>query len=65
MVGTEQGEGSEKTLRVYGRDVRVPWALGGVARFSFSDLCENRRPLGPADYITLGSEFVCSFSPLS
>jgi len=56
--GGGAGAGAEKTLSVYGRDVKVPWALGGVARFSFADLCENRRPLGPADYITLASEFV-------
>lgn len=34
----------------------MPWAAGGVARFSFKDLCEQ--PLGPADYISIGSAFV-------
>ncbi|GAA6008111.1 hypothetical protein JCM10207_007033 [Rhodosporidiobolus poonsookiae] len=53
IVGGQEGE--PRTLKVYGRDVRVPWATGGVARFSFKDLCE--KPLGPADYISLGSEF--------
>ncbi|GAA5930259.1 hypothetical protein JCM3775_004343 [Rhodotorula graminis] len=48
-------EGAQKVLSVYGRKVTVPWASGGVARFSFKELCE--KPLGPADYITLGSEF--------
>ncbi|GAA5914046.1 hypothetical protein JCM6882_001832 [Rhodosporidiobolus microsporus] len=47
--------GAEKTLSVYGRRVRVPWACEGVARFTFKQLCEQ--PLGPADYISLGSEF--------
>lgn len=54
LVGTEPG--TPKTLRVYGRNLVVPWTLGGVARFTYSDLCENA--LGPADYITLGSAFV-------
>lgn len=54
MLGDAKGE--EKVLSVYGRKVKVPWAAGGVARFSFKELCE--KPLGPADYITLGSEFV-------
>ncbi|BGP12176.1 hypothetical protein JCM10213_004742 [Rhodosporidiobolus nylandii] len=53
VVGDAKGE--EKTLSVYGRKVRVPWVAGGVARFSFKELCE--KALGPADYITLGSEF--------
>ncbi|BGP36208.1 hypothetical protein JCM10449v2_000106 [Rhodotorula kratochvilovae] len=53
VVGDAQG--AEKVLSVYGRKVRMPWAAGGVARFSFKELCEQ--PLGPADYITLGSEF--------
>lgn len=56
LVGTEPG--TPKTLRVYGRDLVVPWTLGGVARFTYADLCENA--LGPADYITLGSAFVSS-----
>ncbi|GAA5974412.1 hypothetical protein JCM11641_005268 [Rhodosporidiobolus odoratus] len=47
--------GREKTLSVYGRKVQVPWVSGGVARFTFKELCE--KPLGPADYISLGSEF--------
>lgn len=55
-------KGGETVLIVYGRKVKVPWASGGVARFSFNDLCE--RPLGPADYISIGSAFV-SFPLLS
>lgn len=59
IVGT--GEGESRVLRVYGRDLVIPWALGGVARFSFTDLCEQ--PLGAADYISLASTFV-RLSPL-
>lgn len=54
VVGDVKGEPT--TLNVYGRKVKVPWAAGGVARFSFKDLCEQ--PLGPADYISIGSAFV-------
>lgn len=56
-------EGSETVLTVYGRKVKVPWASGGVARFSFKDLCE--KPLGPADYISIGSAFVSTALSLS
>ncbi|CEQ38630.1 SPOSA6832_00097 [Sporobolomyces salmonicolor] len=55
VVGEEKGRGEERTLSVYGRKLNVPWAKGGVARFSFKELCE--KALGPADYITIGSEF--------
>ena len=41
-------EGEPETLRVQGRDLVVPNALNGVARFSFDELCD--RPLGPADF---------------
>ncbi|GAA5964226.1 hypothetical protein JCM8115_002839 [Rhodotorula mucilaginosa] len=53
IVGDVKGDAT--TLSVYGRQVKVPWAAGGVARFSFKDLCEQ--PLGPADYISIGSAF--------
>lgn len=53
--------GSPATLLVYGRPVSIPWAStstdeeGRVARFSYEELCE--KPLGPADYISLASNF--------
>ncbi|ORY90273.1 AFG1-like ATPase-domain-containing protein [Leucosporidium creatinivorum] len=53
IVGEEQGAPTE--LTVYGRRLVVPWAVGGVARFSFAQLC--LAALGPADYITIGSNF--------
>lgn len=56
LVGEEVGE--KKVLKVYGRDLVVPWVVGGVARFSFHELCE--KALGPADFITIGSNFVSS-----
>ncbi|KAI6710801.1 hypothetical protein JHW43_006675 [Diplocarpon mali] len=42
-------------LFVFGREVPVPRSLGGVAYWSFSDLCGGK--YGPADYITIGSTF--------
>ncbi|SCV67945.1 BQ2448_66 [Microbotryum intermedium] len=48
-------EGGPTSMKVYGRNVVIPWAVGGVARFSFSELCE--KALGPADFISLGSQF--------
>ena len=54
-VGTEDRL-TRTTLQVYGRNVVVPVAsVGGVARFSFDELC--RTPLGPADYITICNHF--------
>lgn len=35
---------SSHTLTVFGRPVHVPWASGGVCKFSFSELCDQVRP---------------------
>ncbi|KAL8927744.1 MAG: hypothetical protein Q9208_002159 [Pyrenodesmia sp. 3 TL-2023] len=43
------------SLRVYGRDLFIPRRLGGVSLWTFGELCVTR--LGPADYITLASNF--------
>jgi cell division protein ZapE len=48
-------EGSAETLRVQGRDVVVPQAANGVARFSFGDLCDQAR--GPADYGAVAAQY--------
>ena len=42
-------------LEVLGRQVEVPMAAMGVARFPFADLCE--RPLGPRDYLHIARAF--------
>ncbi|PBP22230.1 hypothetical protein BUE80_DR006817 [Diplocarpon rosae] len=42
-------------LIVFGRNFPVPRTLGGVAYWSFSDLCGGM--FGPADYITMASTF--------
>jgi cell division protein ZapE len=46
LAGEPQGK--REVLRVQGRDLIVPNALNGVARFSFDELCD--RPLGPGDF---------------
>ncbi|KAK4699334.1 hypothetical protein P7C70_g6928, partial [Phenoliferia sp. Uapishka_3] len=50
-----ESKGAKRVLKVYGRDLVVPWTLDGVARFTFKDVCESA--LGPADYITIASNF--------
>jgi len=42
-------------IKVQGRRVEVPACAHQVARFSFSDLCEQ--PLGPADYMAVAAQF--------
>ena len=53
LTGT--GRGTPATLRVLGRDLLVPQASKGVARFSFDELCG--KPLGAADYVKLAHDF--------
>ena len=48
-------ETHERVLRVRGRDVRVPAAARGAARFTFHDLCGQ--PMGAADYLRIAHEF--------
>jgi cell division protein ZapE len=43
------------TVRVQGRDVAVPDAGAGAARFSFADLCE--KPLGASDYAAISARY--------
>ena len=47
--------GMPMTLEVKGREVDVPQAAKGVARFSFADLCQQ--PLGAADYLKIAMTF--------
>lgn len=53
LTGTERGEPSAITVK--GRQVRVPQAARGVARFAFADLCEA--PLGTSDYAAIARAF--------
>lgn len=43
------------TLSVYGRSLVVPRCLGGVAYWTFPELCMST--YGPADYLTMASTF--------
>ena len=47
------------TVAVKGREITVPAASGGAARFSFADLCE--KPLGARDYLAIASRYSTLF----
>ncbi len=47
-------KGKPLLLEVHGREVQLPLHCEGVARASFSDLCEA--PLGAADYLAIADE---------
>lgn len=53
LTGRERGK--PLTLTVKGHPVEVPQAAGGVARFSFEDLCS--KPLGASDFLAVAEEF--------
>ncbi|WP_210493022.1 cell division protein ZapE [Microvirga antarctica] len=50
-----KSQGVPMTLTVRGHPVDVPEAAGGVARFTFSDLCS--KPLGASDYLAIAERF--------
>ncbi len=52
---TDTSRGSPLYLPVKGRQVEVPQAARGAARFGFDELCA--RPLGPADYLAVAAVF--------
>ncbi|MCJ2034149.1 cell division protein ZapE [Methylobacterium sp. J-068] len=52
---TGKAKGRPATLRVKGHDVAVPEETGGVARFTFADLCAQ--PLGASDYMAVARAF--------
>ena len=53
LTGSRQGQPG--VLVSKGREIVVPQAAKGVARFSFDDLC--RKPLGPGDYLKIARTF--------
>lgn len=48
---TEGATAAPDSVLYKGREIPVPLAARGVARFSFADLCEQ--PLGPGDYLAI------------
>ena len=52
---TDTERGSKGSLEVLGRQLAIPQAAHGVARFTFADLCEA--PLGPPDYLAIAQNF--------
>ncbi len=52
---TRRDHGEPTMLLVKGHEVHIPEAVGGVARFSFADLCS--KPLGAADYMAVARDF--------
>ncbi|RYX98309.1 MAG: cell division protein ZapE [Bradyrhizobiaceae bacterium] len=52
---TGGAQGKSRDLLVKGRKLHVPFEAQGVARFTFSDLCE--KPLGASDYLRLAHEY--------
>jgi cell division protein ZapE len=53
LTGTDHGH--QTSLAMKGREIVVPEAEKGVARFGFSQLCEQ--PLGAADYLKIARAF--------
>ncbi len=53
MTGTVEGE--EDRLTIKGRQLTVPQAARGAARFSFEELCN--RPLAAGDYLALARRY--------
>ena len=53
IIGGEKPQRLELTIK--GRQVEVPMAALGTARFTFSDLCE--KPLGATDYLKIAQSF--------
>ncbi|EIW83233.1 hypothetical protein CONPUDRAFT_101930 [Coniophora puteana RWD-64-598 SS2] len=48
-------ESKTKVVSIFGRILNVPWSSDGVCKFTFAELCEES--LGPADYLTLASNY--------
>jgi cell division protein ZapE len=52
---TGRHPGRPETIKVKGREVQIPVASMGIARFGFADLCET--PLGALDYLHIAHAY--------
>lgn len=52
---TDETHGAPESLTVLGREVVVPQAANGVARFSFAEICDT--PLAAADYLAIARKY--------
>jgi len=52
---TGNSKAKPETVTVKGRDITVPLAANGAARFNFADLCEA--PLGARDYLAIARQY--------
>jgi cell division protein ZapE len=52
---TDGEAGGPEEIEILGRQLKVPHAAHGCARFTFADLCEA--PLGPADYLAIAGRY--------
>lgn len=53
FIGEEKPKSA--SIKHKGRNIHVPMAITGVARFDFSDLCE--KPLAGADYLAIAKQY--------
>ncbi|GMM37584.1 hypothetical protein DASC09_049090 [Saccharomycopsis crataegensis] len=51
----QDNDGAKDYVKVYGREVMVPWHHEGVVKFDFDYIC--RGLFGPADYISLACKY--------
>lgn len=52
---TDGAKCTPQSIRMRGRDITVPSAAAGCARFTFADLCET--PLGASDYLAIARHY--------
>ncbi|ODV58284.1 uncharacterized protein ASCRUDRAFT_77984 [Ascoidea rubescens DSM 1968] len=51
----DMNKGLQNQIKVYGRNILIPWQYNGVAKFDFDYICKGL--FGPGDYITLASNY--------
>jgi cell division protein ZapE len=56
---TDMAAGQPESIAIHGRQIAVPQAARGVARFDFVDLCQ--KPLGPGDFLAIAKTYKTVF----